>query len=97
MLTHNFRYIFVQGEAGDLKYLSAGQIKEIKHKDHTVSAYGISIPGYAEQDWSLETCLSEMKKLDVNFLPVKNNGNQLIGVISIENLFIAIQEYGWGN
>lgn len=48
-----------------------------------------------QADWSLVKCSSIMQENQVNHLPVVDKDNNLVGIISTTDLFIAAEETGW--
>jgi CBS domain-containing protein len=46
-------------------------------------------------DWSLVECSSTMQEKHINHLPVVDQNNNLVGIISTTDLFIAAEETGW--
>lgn len=49
----------------------------------------------AHPSWSLHDCAQKMKENNVQALPVLDENNLLVGVISITDLYIAAEEIGW--
>ncbi|MCC6147595.1 MAG: CBS domain-containing protein [Anaerolineaceae bacterium] len=49
----------------------------------------------AQEDWSLVECSSAMQENHINHLPVVDGNNNLVGIISTTDLFIAAEEAGW--
>ena len=49
----------------------------------------------AHLDWSLHACAQKMKEKNAQTLPVLDDKNRLVGVISITDLYIAAEEIGW--
>jgi len=49
----------------------------------------------ADPEWSLKDCSLHMQKYNVHHLPVVNQDNMLVGIISVTDLFIAAEEIGW--
>jgi signal-transduction protein with cAMP-binding, CBS, and nucleotidyltransferase domain len=50
----------------------------------------------AQPDWSLKECSLKMKELRVHHLPVADQRGLLIGMISAIDIFVAVEEAGWG-
>lgn len=48
------------------------------------------------QDASLRECSARMMDLKVRRLPVVNAANELIGIITETDIFVAVEERGWG-
>lgn len=49
----------------------------------------------ANQDWSLKHCSIEMQNHNIHHMPVIDNNNCLVGLISSTDLFFAAEEIGW--
>lgn len=49
----------------------------------------------ARQEWSLKECSLAMQEHRVNHLPVVDATNNLVGMISTTDLFMAAEEVGW--
>jgi len=49
----------------------------------------------AKQDWSLKQCSIEMHKNNIHHMPVIDEKNNLVGLISATDLFFAAEEIGW--
>jgi len=49
----------------------------------------------ANQDWSLKQCSIEMQIHNIHHMPVIDNNNCLVGLISSTDLFFAAEEIGW--
>ncbi len=45
--------------------------------------------------WSLKQCSTTMQERRINHLPVCDENNNLVGMISTTDLFIAAEEIGW--
>jgi CBS domain-containing protein len=50
----------------------------------------------ARADWSLKQCSVKMKDLGVHHLPVADARGNIIGMISATDIFMAVEESGWG-
>jgi isocitrate dehydrogenase len=50
----------------------------------------------ARPDWTIQECSIKMQALRVHHLPVANEQGELIGMISDTDIFIAVEEAGWG-
>jgi len=50
----------------------------------------------AKPDWSLKECSQAMQKHNIHHLPVADEGGTLIGLISTTDIFMAVEEGGWG-
>lgn len=51
----------------------------------------------AKPEWSLRQAALKMQEIGVNHLPVEDNRGSLIGMISIMDIFIAVEEAGWSS
>jgi len=49
----------------------------------------------ANADWSLKECSNKMAEHCIHHLPVCDENNNLVGLISTTDLFIAAEEIGW--
>ena len=49
----------------------------------------------AKADWSLTECSLRMQAAHINHMPVVDQDNQLVGIISTTDLFVAAEEIGW--
>lgn len=49
----------------------------------------------AKQHWTLKECSIAMQENRINHLPVLDEHNNLVGIISTTDLFIAAEEIGW--
>jgi len=50
----------------------------------------------ASPDWSLRDCSMRMNKIGIHHLPVADQRGMIIGMISAIDIFIAVEEAGWG-
>jgi CBS domain-containing protein len=50
----------------------------------------------AKPDWSLKECSQTMQKHNIHHLPVADENGNLVGIISATDIFIAVEESGWG-
>lgn len=51
----------------------------------------------AKASWSLRKAAIKMQEIGVNYLPVENRRGSLIGMISVMDIFTAVEEAGWGS
>ena len=51
----------------------------------------------ADPDWTLIECSVQMQKHNIHHLPVVNQSHELLGIISVTDLFFAAEEIGWDN
>jgi len=49
----------------------------------------------ARPDWTLVECSRKMQEKNVHHLPVVDDQNELIGIITATDLFMAAEEIGW--
>ncbi len=49
----------------------------------------------ARQEWTLKECSLAMQAHHINHLPVVDDNNNLVGMISTTDLFMAAEEIGW--
>ncbi len=49
----------------------------------------------ADQDWSLTQCSIVMQQNNIHHIPVVDDNNNLVGLISSTDLFFAAEEIGW--
>jgi CBS domain-containing protein len=69
--------------------------KQLNPSEITIRQIMTSPVVTARFDWSLVECSTEMQKNHVNHLPVVDENNLLVGIISTTDLFIAAEETGW--
>lgn len=50
----------------------------------------------AKPDWTLKECSQTMQKHNIHHLPVADEHGTLVGIISATDIFIAVEEGGWG-
>lgn len=50
----------------------------------------------ADPDWTLKECSRIMQKHDIHHLPVADEHGALVGLISVTDIFVAVEEGGWG-
>jgi CBS domain-containing protein len=50
----------------------------------------------AHPEWSLKECSVKMKELGVHHLPVTDQRGTIMGMISATDIFMAVEETGWG-
>jgi len=49
----------------------------------------------AQPDWTLKQCSKEMQKNNIHHMPVIDENQCLVGLISSTDLFFAAEEIGW--
>jgi CBS domain-containing protein len=50
----------------------------------------------AKPEWTLKECSRFMQKHNIHHLPVADEHGTLVGMISATDIFIAVEESGWG-
>ena len=50
----------------------------------------------ADQEWSLKECSQKMQERNIHHMPVADEHGVLIGIISATDIFVAVEEGGWG-
>jgi len=50
----------------------------------------------AKPDWTLKECSQIMQKHNIHHLPVADEHGALVGLISATDIFVAVEESGWG-
>ena len=50
----------------------------------------------AKPDWTLKECSQAMQKHNIHHLPVADEHGTLVGLISTTDIFMAVEEGGWG-
>jgi CBS domain-containing protein len=50
----------------------------------------------ARPDWTLQECSQKMGQHGFHHMPVVDEGDNLVGIISATDIFIAAEEIGWG-
>ena len=51
----------------------------------------------ADPEWSLRDCSVRMSEIGIHHLPVADQRGMIIGMISAIDIFIAVEEAGWGS
>lgn len=51
----------------------------------------------ASPDWTLTECSQKMQKHNIHHMPVADENGELIGIISVTDIFFAAEEIGWGD
>lgn len=49
-----------------------------------------------DPDWTLRECSLYMQENGIHHIPVANKDGMLIGLISVTDIFMAVEEIGWG-
>ena len=50
----------------------------------------------ARPEWTLKECSRTMQKHNIHHLPVADEHGTLVGIISATDIFMAVEESGWG-
>jgi len=50
----------------------------------------------ARPDWTLKDCSMRMQAHNIHHMPVADEDGELIGLISVTDIFTAAEEIGWG-
>lgn len=50
----------------------------------------------AKPEWTLKECSQIMQKYNIHHLPVADEHGTLVGLISATDIFVAVEEGGWG-
>jgi CBS domain-containing protein len=51
----------------------------------------------AKPEWTLQECSMKMQEYNIHHMPVINDQGDLIGLISVTDIFMAAEEVGWGD
>ena len=51
---------------------------------------------YADPDWTLKECSTQMQKHNIHHMPVVDESGLFVGMISATDIFMAAEEIGWG-
>lgn len=51
----------------------------------------------AKPSWTLQGAARKMQELGIHHLPVEDGGGTLVGMISVTDIFIAVEEAGWSS
>lgn len=49
----------------------------------------------AKMDWTLKECAQAMQKNRIDHLPVADKDSVLVGLISLTDIFMSVEEQGW--
>jgi len=49
----------------------------------------------AKPEWTLKECSQVMQKHRIHHMPVANESGALVGLISVTDIFMAVEESGW--
>lgn len=50
----------------------------------------------AKPNWTLKECSIKMQQLNIHHMPVADQNDELVGIISATDIFVAAEEIGWG-
>jgi CBS domain-containing protein len=50
----------------------------------------------ASPDWTLQEASKKMQQFNIHHMPVANPDGSLVGIISVTDIFMAVEEIGWG-
>lgn len=71
-------------------------VAEVKPAETTVRAIMSGPLVLAKPEWTLKECSLVMQEHKVDHLPVADESGALIGLISATDIFVAVEESGWG-
>ncbi len=71
-------------------------VAELKPAETTVRAIMSGPLVLAKPEWTLKECSLVMQEHKVGHLPVADENGALIGLISATDIFVAVEESGWG-
>ncbi|MAT43163.1 MAG: hypothetical protein CL609_12540 [Anaerolineaceae bacterium] len=94
---YNEQFLFYEDENNNLFILTNCEIKKYAPFSSTKKVIDLMSPvtTFASSEWTLEQALEIMQNKELSYLPVKNDNQILVGVLSIEAFFIAVQEIKW--
>lgn len=93
----NEQFLFYEDKDNNLFIFTNNDIKNLNLTDQMGKILKImsSVTSFASPDWTLEQALYKMQNDDLSYLPVKDDNLKLVGVLSVEAFFIAVQEIKW--
>jgi CBS domain-containing protein len=103
MRRRNIHSVVIQSE-GDLRNYSILTTTDIRDKiiaedrnpkETTIEQIMTKNVITANPDWTLKECSIHMQGHNIHHLPVVNESRELLGIISVTDLFIAAEEIGW--
>jgi CBS domain-containing protein len=50
----------------------------------------------ANPDWTLQEASQKMQQYNIHHMPVADSDGTLMGIISVTDIFTAVEEIGWG-
>lgn len=50
----------------------------------------------AKPDWTLQMASTKMQEINTHHMPVVTENGTLVGMISVTDIFMAVEEIGWG-
>jgi len=71
-------------------------VAELNPAETTVRAIMSGPLVLARPEWTLKECSLVMQEHKVDHLPVADESGALIGLISATDIFVAVEESGWG-
>ena len=71
-------------------------VAELNPAETTVRAIMSGPLVLAKPEWTLKECSQVMQERKVDHLPVADESGALIGLISATDIFVAVEESGWG-
>jgi len=71
-------------------------VAELKPAETTVRTIMSGPLVLAKPEWTLKECSQVMQEHKVDHLPVADDSGALIGLISATDIFVAVEESGWG-
>ena len=51
----------------------------------------------ARPDWTLQMASTKMQEHNIHHMPVADESGTLVGMISVTDIFMAVEEIGWGD
>ncbi len=103
MRRRNIHSVVIQNSDNNYNILTITDIrdkiiaKEQNPKEIMIKEIMTNIVITADPDWTLKECSIQMQKHNINHLPVVNQNQDLLGIISVTDLFFAAEEIGWGD
>ncbi len=93
---HNQSLLVLKNDQDQVFVLTAPMIKNIPEEDsnHKITHYADHVDFFGKKTWSIYECISTMRTHKKDYLLIKED-SQIIGLITIENLFIMLHEFGW--
>ena len=103
MRRRNIHSVVIQGRDADNSYgiLTTTDIRDKiiaqdrSPKETTIGEIMTKDVITADPNWTLKECSIQMQENNIHHLPVVSESNELLGIISVTDLFIAAEEIGW--